>query len=122
MRKPVAVLCQFGSPIASHYVNTDVVDDYMAAYITQGLEGSILVNIQVFDSDDRTVNYQQQKASNRSRVFVFLLTHMDEITIENYKDAKFSILKDLQASINHETVVVKKHWRELQDHYFIISI
>jgi len=120
--KSVAVLCQFGSPIAAHYLNNDAIDDYMSAYLVQNLAGSILVNIQVFDSDDRTVNYKQQVPSKRSGVFVFLLTQLDETTIENYKDSKHNVLKQLNDSINHEHLVVKKHWRELQDHYFVISI
>jgi len=122
MTKPVAVLCQFGSPIASHYLNDDVIDDYMSAYLSQGLEGSVLVNIQIFDSDDRTVEYKQQVASKRSRVFVFLLTHLEESMIAGYKEAKHETLKHVRESINYETLVVKKHWRELQDHYFTISI
>jgi len=122
MKKPVAVLCQFGSPIASHYLNNDTIDDYMSAYLTQGLEGSVLVSIQVFDNDDRTVDYKQQVASKRSRVFVFLLTQLEESIIAAYNEAKHETLKHVRESINYEALAVKKHWRELQDHYFIISI
>jgi len=122
MKKPVAVLCQFGSPVAAHYLNDDAIDVYMSTYLTQGLEGSILLNIQVFDSDDRTVEYMQQVPSKRSRVFVFLMTELEETTIENYKETKHQILKELQQSVNYEFVGVSKHWRELQDHYFIVSI
>jgi len=122
MKKPVAVLCQFGSPIAAHYLNNDTIDDYMSAYLTQGLDGSILVNVQIFESDDRTVEYKQQVVSNRSSVFVFIITDLDADTIDNYINAKHEILKHLQQSINHETLVVKKHWRQMQDHYFVISI
>jgi len=122
MKKPVAVLCQFGSPIAAHYLSSDALEDYMAAYLVQGLEGSILVSIQVFDSDDRTVEYKQQVVSKRSSVFVFIMTELDETAITDYKASKHQILKHLQESVNHETLGVVKHWRELQDHYFIINL
>jgi len=119
--KRVAVLCQFGSPIAEHYNNPDAIDDFMFAYVSQNITGSILIDIQVYDAANKTVQYTQPVPSKRSRVFVFILTDLTDDEISGHKENKFKIIQHIVNSLNHSTFVVVKKWRELQDHYFIVS-